>query len=114
MYKYRAKLLKVVDGDTIDARIDLGFDIFIHERIRLWKIDAPETRTLDLKEKKQGKRAKKRLKELLESKNGEFELLSHGFGKFGRCLGEIFIENQSVNDLLIKEGFVVEYLEKTQ
>ena len=59
MYKYRAILLKVVDGDTIDARIDLGFNIFIHERIRLWKINAPETRTLDLKEKKQGKSKEK-------------------------------------------------------
>ena len=109
MYKYRATLVRVVDGDTVDAKIDLGFNVSIHERIRLWKINAPETRTRDLQEKKQGKRTKKRLKGLLEANNGKFELISHGFGKFGRCLGEIFIDNQSINNLLIREGLAKEY-----
>ena len=102
-------MLKVIDGDTIDVEIDLGFSVFVHERVRLWKIDAPETRTKDLQEKKQGKKTKKRLKELLKANNGHFELISHGFGKFGRCLGEIFIDNRSINDLLIEEGLAKEY-----
>jgi len=110
MYKYGAKLTKIIDGDTIDAEIDLGFGIFVKKRVRLWGINAPETKTRDILEKKKGKKAKKRLKSLLEKNNGQFELISHGFGKFGRCLGEIFIENQSINDLLIEEGLVTKYL----
>ncbi len=109
MYKYKANLLKVIDGDTIDAQIDLGFGIFVNKRIRLWGIDAPEVKTRDMKEKKRGKLAKKRLKSILEQNNGKFSLFSKGFGKFGRCLGEIFIENQSINNLLIEEGLVLEY-----
>ena len=109
MYKYKATLIKVIDGDTIDAEIDLGFNISLYKRIRLWKIDAPEVRTRNLKEKKQGKKTKNRLKALLKVKNGEFELISHGFGKFGRCLGEIFVDNHNINDLLINEGLAKEY-----
>jgi micrococcal nuclease len=109
MYRYKAKLLKIVDGDTIDAEINLGFSILVHKRVRLWKINAPETRTRDLQEKKQGKRTKRRLKELLRANDNHFELISHGFGKFGRCLGEIFIDNRSINDLLIEEDLAKEY-----
>ena len=109
MYQYRAKLIKIVDGDTIDAQIDLGFGIFVKKRIRLYGINAPETRTRDLEEKKQGKKAKKRLKEILNESNGEFLLNSKGFGKFGRCLGEIFIDKLNINSLLINEGLVKPY-----
>lgn len=109
MFRYKAKLLKVVDGDTIDAEIDLGFSVFIKKRIRLHKIDAPETRTKNKKEKILGKRAKNRLLEVLKSNNNKFVLVSHGVGKFGRCLGEIFVNNSSINELLIKEGYAIEY-----
>ncbi len=109
MYKYNAFLIKVVDGDTLDAQIDLGFGIFANKRIRLWRIDAPESRTRDISEKKQGKRTKRRLKSLLKANNGQFTLISHGFGKFGRCLGEIFVNKVNINDLLIKEGLAKEY-----
>ena len=102
-------MIKVIDGDTVDAEIDLGFNVSIYERIRLWRINAPEIRTRDLQEKRQGKKTKKRLKGLLKANDGKFELISHGFGKFGRCLGEIFINNQSINDLLINEGLAKEY-----
>ena len=61
MYKYNAKLDRVVDGDTIDAMVDLGFDIWTHKRIRLLGIDAPETRTKDLEEKERGFETKNRL-----------------------------------------------------
>ena len=85
MYKYRALCVKVVDGDTIDAFVDLGFDLWARKRIRL--------------------------KQTLEKNNYEFILLSHGVGKYGRCLGELFIDDISVNKLLIKEGHAKKYKE---
>ena len=107
MYTYKAILDRVVDGDTIDANINLGFDITIHKRIRLAGIDTPESRTRDLEEKKKGLAAKDRLKELLSSDT--FILQSHGVGKYGRCLGELFVDDMNINKQLIKEGHAVEY-----
>lgn len=108
MYTYNAKLLKVIDGDTIDALVDLGFDTWKKIRIRLYGIDAWESRTRDLKEKEKGLAAKNRLIEIL---NEEFILVSHGVGKYGRCLGEIFedINSDSINNLLISEGHAIPY-----
>ena len=94
-YRYKAKLIRIIDGDTIVALIDLGFEIATRKKIRLYGINAPETRTLLEKEKAAGILAKQRLEELLGASNGEFELISHGWGKFGRCLGEIFINDQN-------------------
>ena len=73
MYTYKAKLLRVVYGDTIDAEIDLGFKIYIKERIRLAGIDTPETRTRNLMEKTWGQEAKKRVVELLDETDDEFD-----------------------------------------
>ena len=111
MYKYNAKLIRVIDGDTIDALIDLGFSVWVKKRIRLYGIDAPETRTRDLEEKKAGQAAENRLIELLWLCGNEFVLVSHGVGKYGRCLGELFIENsqESVNQTLINEGYAKVY-----
>ena len=109
MYEYNAKLDRVVDGDTVDAMIDLGFDTWVHKRIRLLGIDAPETRTRDLDEKVQGLATKKRLEDLLEAANGMFVLQSHGVGKYGRCLGTIIIEDENINELLIREGLAEVY-----
>ena len=109
MFTYDAKLIKVIDGDTIDAEIDLGFHVFVRKRIRLYKIDAPEVRTKDLNEKALGKKAKLRLLEILDSNDGHFVLKSYGLGKFGRCLGEIFINNLSINETLIKEEHASRY-----
>ena len=84
-YIYRAKLDRVVDGDTIDAMIDVGFDIWVKKRIRYMGIDTWESRTRDLDEKKKGLAAKARNKELLEaisSKPGYFRLKSHGVGMY--------------------------------
>ena len=92
MYEYDAKLLRVVDGDTVDAMIDLGFDVWVKKRIRLYKINAPESRTRDAEEKIRGLAAKARLQELLEASEGKFKLLSHGVGKYGRCLGTLIID----------------------
>ena len=111
MYTYKAKLQRVVDGDTIDATIDLGFDVFVKKRIRFSGINAPESRTRDLEEKARGLASKERLIELLDEDN--IVMKSHGKGKFGRVLGELFIKKEneyiSVNDLLVKEGFAKEY-----
>ena len=113
-FEYNGTLVKVLDGDTIDAYIDLGFDLKIKKRIRYMGIDTWESRTRDLDEKKKGLAAKARNKELLEG--GTFKIISHGTGKFGRVLGEVFIENsladgglQSVNQILIDEGHAYEY-----
>ena len=117
MYNYKISLLRVVYGDTIDAEIDLGFDIKVKKRIRFMGINAPESRTRDLEEKARGLAAKDRLKNLLEGTN-IIQLTSHGVGKYGRCLGELHIDVvdgqekmtlENVNELLIKEGHAVEY-----
>ena len=116
-YIYRAKLDRVVDGDTVDALIDVGFDIWIKKRIRFMGLDAWESRTRDLEEKKLGLAAKSRVIELLEetsSKPGYFRLKSHGVGKYGRVLGELFImdleENSiNINQTLIEEGHAYVY-----
>ena len=109
MYEYKAQLDRVVDGDTVDAMIDLGFDVWVHKRIRLEGIDAPETRTRDLDEKAQGFVTKERLESLLEAAEGVFVLQSHGVGKYGRCLGTIFIGQNNINELLLSEGLAEKY-----
>ena len=110
IYEYNASLLRVVDGDTVDALIDLGFSVWVKKRIRLYKIDAPETRTRDLEEKRHGFKTKERLIELLSANDGKFTLISHGVGKYGRCLGTIIINNVDINELLITEGLAKEYV----
>ena len=117
MYIYNIELLRVVDGDTVDAKIDLGFDVWVKKRVRFSGVNAPESRTRNLEEKARGLAAKDRVKQLLDGcKN--VTLKSHGVGKFGRCLGEIFLDMvdgqekltlESLNELLIKEGHAVEY-----
>ena len=109
MYEYSCTVTKVVDGDTIDAEIDLGFKTFVKKRIRFLGIKAPETRTRDLVEKEFGLKAKSRLQALLDASNGAFVLKSHGLGKFGRVLGEIFIDEVNINNLLIEEGLAEVY-----
>ena len=90
MYEYRIKIVKVVDGDTVDVDIDLGFGMtYKKQRVRMMGIDTPESRTRDLVEKQFGKASKKHIKKLLESAD-KLTLVSHDKGKFGRILGEIF------------------------
>ena len=116
-YIYREKLDRVVDGDTVDALIDVGFDIWFKKRIRFMGLDTWESRTRDLEEKKLGKLAKERTRQLLEdvsSKSGYFRVKSHGLGKYGRVLGEIFIMDKdgkqwNVNETLIAEGHAYVY-----
>jgi micrococcal nuclease len=111
MYTYNAIVERVVDGDTVDALVDLGFDTWKKVRIRLNGIDAWESRTRDLEEKEKGLAAKQYLIEQLESNDNKFILVSHGVGKFGRCLGELFLQKDgwSLNEMLITEGHAVKY-----
>ena len=115
MYEYRVKVVKVVDGDTVDVDIDLGFGVWLHdERVRIMGIDTPESRTSDKVEKVFGLAAKKRLKELL----GEDAILKTQVnkdgedmkGKFGRILGDfVSKDGRMVTDVLIEEGHCVAY-----
>jgi micrococcal nuclease len=111
MFEYNCKVKRIVDGDTLDAYIDLGFDVWVTKRIRFMGIDTPESRTRDKVEKRYGKGAKHRLVEILEANNNTFTVLSHGTGKFGRVLGELFVDAfaESVNDKMIAEGHAVAY-----
>ena len=130
--EYEGELIKVLDGDTIDCYIDLGFDLKVKKRVRYMGIDTWESRTRDLAEKEKGLLAKARNKELLEQ--GIFKLKSFGTGKYGRVLGEVFVSPDfvgehitecianpeskidlssdgwvSVNDILMEEGHAYEY-----
>ena len=109
---YSAKVVRVVDGDTADAMIDLGFDTWVKKRIRFYGVDTWESRTRNLEEKKKGLAAKAFVKDLLEnSDEGKFLLKSHGVGKYGRVLGELFVKGHetSVNELLKENGHAYEY-----
>jgi len=115
MYEYRVKVLKIVDGDTVDVDIELGFGVILaDERVRIMGIDTPESRTSDDVEKLFGIAAKNRLKELL----GEVAILRTQInkdgedmkGKFGRILGDFVTEDdRMVTDILIAEGHCVPY-----
>ena len=114
MWTYRAKVVRVIDGDTVDVDIDLGFGIWQkNERVRIMGIDTPESRTRDKIEKKFGLAAKAKLKSLLGpnpvlqttiSKKGEDMK-----GKFGRVLGDFIIEGKQVTEIMCKSGHAVPY-----
>ena len=114
MYEYKAKLDRVIDGDTVDCYIDLGFNINVKERVRLKGIDTPEIRTKDLEEKSKGFSAKERVEELfagVESFKIKTELDKKG--KYGRILGTIFLpehNDTSLNDMLLQEGHAKVYI----
>jgi len=110
MYEYNATIRRVVDGDTVDVTLDLGFDILYNNRIRLHGIDAPESRTSDQEEKVRGLAAKDRVKELCPvGSTVMIKTTKDGRGKFGRILGEILVGDVSVNKTLVIEGHAVEY-----
>ena len=117
-YNFRVtEINRVVDGDTIDVTIDLGFDLYKKERVRVAGIDTPEKRTRDLEEKALGIDATNWLKGTLEDTlSGEHELtirteLKGGMGKYGRLLGWLYIgeDDVSLNEQMIKEGYAWEY-----
>lgn len=116
MYKYDAKVIKVVDGDTIDVEIDLGFKIYISQRCRLEGINTPESRSKNKDEKELGLKVKQYLIEQLINKTVLVETEKQG--KFGRYLAKIWLykdfdkdilEDKSLNQELIDKGYAIEY-----
>ena len=117
MYEYRCKVTRVVDGDTVDVDIDLGFGVWMNkERVRLYGIDTPESRTRDLEEKKYGLLAKEQIKSFMPV--GSMQTLvtvKDKAGKFGRILGKFLIYDKktdaqmTINDWMIREHHAVEY-----
>ena len=111
MYEYKAKIRRIVDGDTVDVDIDLGFDMILSkQRIRLYGIDAPESRTRDKEEKFYGKLANQFLKD--QCKKGSSITLRTYLdkkGKYGRILGEIIVDDVNINQLMVEQHMAVEY-----
>ena len=114
MFEYKCNLVKVVDGDTVDVDIDLGFGVWLRkQRIRLYGIDTPESRTRDKVEKVYGLAAKDFLSKMLST--GEMSIKTHkdAKGKFGRILGELFMKTSigelSVNQSLVENSHAVRY-----
>ena len=109
MYEYAIKeVVKVVDGDTIDVLIDLGFDLTKKERIRLAGIDTPESRTRNLEEKKMGLEAKEYLQNKLDNcKN--LRVKTEKDGKYGRMLGWLHGNDENINNIMVTEGYAWEY-----
>jgi len=106
MYEYSCKLDRIIDGDTVDVIIDLGFDMHYKSRIRLFGINAPEVRTRDDVQKMKGLAAKHRLKELLPEKFTIQTKLDKR-GKYGRVLGILVVDETNINELLVEEGHAV-------
>ena len=121
MYEYKAIVDRVVDGDTIDVTIDLGFKTWKKVRVRMEGINTPESRTRDLEEKKKGLAAKARLQEILDYNSNECVLKVSGVGKFGRAIARVYVDTLSpasnkssmteinINKQLIEEGHAVAY-----
>ena len=117
VYEYRCKVSRVVDGDTVDVDIDLGFGVWMHkERIRLYGIDTPESRTRDLEEKKYGLLAKQQIESFMP--RGSMQTLvtvKDKAGKFGRILGKFLIYDKktdrqmTINDWMVREHHAVAY-----
>ena len=111
MYEYRAKVTRIIDGDTIDVDVDLGFDVWLKNRVRMYGMDTPESRTRDKEEKYRGLLSKEYLKEalkgpkevILKTKKGEET------GKFGRILAEVWVDGVNINKKMISEGYAVAY-----
>lgn len=111
MYTYKIKKInKVIDGDTIEVQIDLGFNIVITQRVRLQGVNAPETRTLDLSEKERGLKAKEWLENRV-SNSQNLVIQTTKEDKYGRILGTIYVEGETVpiNQIMLSEGLAYPY-----
>ena len=106
MYEYKAKLVRVIDGDTIELEIDLGFSITMKRKIRLLNIDTPEIYHPSCeKEREHGLEATNFVKEFLSNQEIIIKTHKDKTGKYGRILAEVFIDNTCLNDRLLIEGF---------
>ena len=116
MYEYRCKVVKIIDGDTVDVDIDLGFGVWLKkERIRMFGIDTPESRTRDLEEKKYGNAAKEFITGMLDDEGGiVLKTRKDKEGKYGRILGELWrttdFADKSINDYMIEKHHAVRYM----
>ena len=115
MYEYKCKVKRVVDGDTMDVILDLGFSVHHAVRVRLAGIDTPESRTRDKDEKARGKLSKAFLKESIKGKKIVLKTkIKDAKGKFGRVIAEVWAEFEkgslrNINELMIKECYAVKY-----
>tara|TARA_R100001224_G_C4007823_1_gene145099 strand:+ start:780 stop:1202 length:423 start_codon:yes stop_codon:yes gene_type:complete len=111
VYEYKCEVTRVVDGDTIDCILDLGFSILHKCRVRLYGIDTPESRTRDLDEKARGKLASKFLEDSI--KNGKEVILRSELkdskGKYGRVLGSIVVDDTDINQAMVEQNLAVKY-----
>ena len=109
MYEYNCKIKRVVDGDTVDVIIDLGFDIFYKSRVRLYGIDTPESRTRNKDEKARGLMSKQYL--INELEKGQVVIKTHKDkkGKFGRVLGEMYVADRNINLMMVDGYLAVKY-----
>ena len=111
MYEYSCKVKRVVDGDTVDVVLDLGFDVSYSCRVRLYGIDTPESRTRNKDEKARGKMATAFLKESIE-KGKQVVIqtkLKDSKGKYGRVLGEVIVDGKNINQTMVKSHLAVAY-----
>lgn len=110
MYSYKIELVRVIDGDTIDASVDLGFGLSILRRIRLYGIDTPETRTRDLDEKAAGLKAKEWLANRLKSATKlSVTTLKDKEGKYGRLIGVLYADNVNIQKTMLSLGLAKKY-----
>lgn len=111
MYEYKVEIVKVVDGDTVDVDIDLGFDVILkNQRVRLAGIDTPESRTRDLVEKQFGLLAKEVVQDMLSEGTIVLSCTEYDSkGKFGRIIGDFIVNEVSLVEYLLEEGYGVPY-----
>ena len=110
MYEYNCTIDRVVDGDTVDVTIDLGFKIYHKARVRMYGIDTPESRTRDLDEKARGILSKSFLQDVLVQSNKVIiKTQKDAKGKFGRILGELYVNDININQLMVDKYLAVAY-----
>ena len=109
MYEYKCEVKRVVDGDTVDVIIDLGFSILYSTRVRLYGIDTPESRTRNKDEKVRGFLSKDYLKDWLDQGGVIIRTYRDKKGKFGRVLGEMVVGGRNINLLMVEENYAVKY-----
>ena len=109
MYEYNCEVTRIVDGDTVDVIIDLGFDISYKSRVRLYGIDTPESRTRNKDEKVRGLMSKQYLVDELSKGQVVIKTYKDKKGKFGRVLGEMYVGDKNINLMMVDDHMAVEY-----
>lgn len=110
VYEYNAQVIRVIDGDTFEVKIDLGFHISIVEKIRLYGVDTPEIRTRSKSEKEKGLEAKKFVEDVFNNSSTNLKIKSYGRDKYGRILADFIIHDKLLSQLLLENNMAVEYM----